>query len=290
MYADAKLKVEARVARGAYGLYRLEMRHDLLTADEEIALARKIRAGDLGARNLLITKNLRLVADLARQYNFLAMPIDDLIQEGNIGLTRAAEKFDPAFGTRFSTYATYWIRQSILMALSKNRFIRIPDEVRRDIKRLQEFEQKCIEETGTLPSEKDVMNGLGISRERVGLICNGETLVASMDASFSDEDNDSSLHDTLSIPSHEDGVLDAADLKYRVSKVLELLNHKGIPKKLQPILHEVVSRAYGLDGSPPQRVEEIARAMEIKYSLTKSYLRRAKHWMANKASTLEWAS
>lgn len=177
-------------------------------------------------------------------------------------------------------------------ALDDDVVIHLPQNTGQAMRKVRACESKVRERTGRLPSNQEIAEGTGLTTRQVREHRRDNHLLhtVSLDAPFSDEDGGASLHDTLSIPSHEDGVLNAADLKYRISKVLELLNHKGIPKKLQPILHEIVSRAYGLDGSPPQSVEEIAKAMEIKYSLTESYLRTAKHWMANKASTLEWAS
>jgi DNA-directed RNA polymerase sigma subunit (sigma70/sigma32) len=127
--ADGDTRAETRAtSRANLGRYLSEIsRIPLLSRDEEVALARRIQAGDQEARARLIEANLRLVVQIARRYLNRGLPLPDLIEEGNLGLMRAAEKFQPERGTRFSTYATWWIRHAVVRALANQaRMIRLP--------------------------------------------------------------------------------------------------------------------------------------------------------------------
>lgn len=139
----------------------------LLTAEEEIALARRIRMGDRAARDRLITANLRLVIKVAGQYLGHGLPIDDLIGEGNLGLLRAAEGFDPGFGVRFGTYAVYWIKQSIRHALvSTTDTIRIPAHAAGLLSKWRRTERRIQERTGRRPAPDRIADELDLSPSR----------------------------------------------------------------------------------------------------------------------------
>lgn len=143
-------------------------RHPLLTASEEVSLAKAIAAGCMASRQKLINANLRLVISIARRYYNKNMPLDDLIEEGNLGLLRAAEIFDPECGCRFSTYATWWIRQAIergIMNQSQN--IRIPIHVAKEINKLLRSSNHLRTILGREPTDDEIAYKMGSTRERV---------------------------------------------------------------------------------------------------------------------------
>src|SRR3954470_12975846 len=140
----------------------------LLTHQEEISLSRRARAGDQRARNKLVERNLRLVISVAKRYRGMGLPFEDLIQEGNLGLVRAVEGFDPEFGYRFSTYVTWWIRQAIGRAVAdKGRTIRIPvhagEKIRKTIRASNELSAELERE----PTDEEVAERLGWKVEQV---------------------------------------------------------------------------------------------------------------------------
>src|SRR5207342_3055311 len=138
-------------------LSSLPMRSRLLTADEELRLAWRIERGDLEAKNALVEANLRLVVALAKPHRYQGLPFVDLIQEGRIGLIRATEKFDPRRGLRFSTYATWWIRQAIVRALATHaRTIRLPVPVVEKLRRIAWAEAVLTTELGRAPTPADM--------------------------------------------------------------------------------------------------------------------------------------
>ncbi len=143
----------------------------LLTADEEHELACAVRDGDTAARDHLIRANLRLVVNLARGYQGKGLPLEDLIEEGNLGLMRAAEGFDPSLGTRFSTYAAYWIRQSVKRGLiNSGKTIRVPAYMAQLLTEWRRATAQLQEELGRAPQEEEVAGRLGLSKKRLGLV------------------------------------------------------------------------------------------------------------------------
>ena len=153
-------------------LYMREaMAHPLLTAAQEIELGRAIHAGGDGAqaaRDRLICCNLRLVVHVAKRFQRMGLPMEDLVQDGNLGLIRAVDKFDPTRGYRFSTYATWWIRQSIQRGLSDSaRTIRLPAHVAEEIVRMRQIASQMEEHTGQRPSDSDLAEMLGVDVERI---------------------------------------------------------------------------------------------------------------------------
>src|SRR3712207_381375 len=135
-------------------LRRIGGRGRLLTHEEEMDLGRRVRDGDAGARSLLIEKNLRLVVSVAKKYRGRGVPFEDLIQEGNVGLIRAVEKFDPEMGNRFSTYATWWIRQAIGRAIEdKSRTVRLPIHTGAKARRAARVRNELSAQLGHEPTE-----------------------------------------------------------------------------------------------------------------------------------------
>lgn len=181
----------------------------LLSAAEELALSRAALAGDREARERLIQSNMRLVINIARTYSGGAMPLEDLIQEGAIGLVRAVERFDPSRGFRFSTYATHWIRQSIRRALdSKAKTIRLPSHVTQAIRRIERERERVQAEEGRDPSPEEIADACGINVSRLKQILPHSADLLSLDMQVGSADG-TTLGSLLKDPGQtpEDAVL-----------------------------------------------------------------------------------
>ena len=143
----------------------------LLTAEEELRLAEAVDAGDVEARDLMIRSNLRLVVNIARGYTGRGLGLQDLIEEGNLGLLRAVEGFDPSMGTRFSTYASYWIKQSIKRSLiNSSKTIRIPAYMIEILSKWQRANVRLLESLGRVPSHEEIARLIGLPRKKLALI------------------------------------------------------------------------------------------------------------------------
>jgi len=179
------------------------LKHPLLNAEEEIDLAGCIAMGDMQAKERMIQSNLRLVVKISRRYMYRSLPLADLIEEGNIGLMRAVEKFDPVHGCRFSTYATWWIRQSVERAiLNQGRTIRLPVHVGKEYYSMLRSTQHLRTILGREPSEHEIALHMGKTTERIQKLLGFAIPTARADDMLYD-DGDATLYDVTEDESSE---------------------------------------------------------------------------------------
>jgi RNA polymerase primary sigma factor len=237
------------------GTYLREIRRvPLLTAEQEIALARRVEQNDPTAKDQLIQANLRLVVPIAQRYLHRGLPLLDLIQEGNLGLMRAVERYDHRRGFRFSTYAKWWIRHGVTRALSdQGRSIRIPSRMGEAIGKLMRAHRRLLQEYGREPRFEEIAATMGMSLERVRAIQSIIAEPVSLDAP-SGRDDDSVLADHLVDWSLLDAV-DHVDMCLRrewLSRVLATLSARE---------QGVLSLRYGLQDDRPRTFREIGVAL-----------------------------
>nr|WP_294724978.1 sigma-70 family RNA polymerase sigma factor [Prevotella sp.] len=245
--------------------YLQEIGHqDLLTVDEEVELAQQIRKGDRKALERLTKANLRFVVSVAKQYQNKGLSLPDLINEGNLGLIKAAEKFDETRGFKFISYAVWWIRQSILQAIAEqSRIVRLPlnqvGSVNRIARELNKFEQ----ENERRPSVEEMADRIDLPEEKIADAMKMNTHHVSMDAPFAEGD-DNSLLDIL--PNNDspatDNELDMESLRAEISRALDILNDRE---------KKVIKAFFGI-GTSEMTLEEIGD----KYNLTRERVRQIK--------------
>lgn len=245
--------------------YLQEIGHqDLLTADEEVELAQQIKKGDRKALERLTKANLRFVVSVAKQYQNKGLSLPDLINEGNLGLIKAAERYDETRGFKFISYAVWWIRQSILQAIAEqSRIVRLPlnqvGSVNRIARELNKFEQ----ENERKPSVEEMADRIDLPEEKIAEAMKINTHHVSMDAPFADGE-DNSLVDFLpntDSPS-TDNVLDQESLRTEIGRVLDVLNDRE---------QKVIKAFFGI-GMQEMTLEEIGD----KYNLTRERVRQIK--------------
>ena len=238
-------------------LYFREMgKVPLLTAVEEVALARRIERGDEAARRKLIESNLRLVVSVAKRHVGRGMPLLDLIQEGNLGLMRAVEKFDYRRGFKFSTYATWWIRQAITRSLADQaRTIRVPVHMVENIHKLVRVQRTLLQELGREPTPEEVGAEMGVTPERVREIQRISQEPASLHQQIGDE-GDSQLSDFVEdtlLPAPADEVATIVR-REDVVGVLGLLSHRE---------RSVLELRFGLEDGRPHTLDEVGRVFGV---------------------------
>ncbi len=224
----------------------------LLTPQQESELAAKIKKGDAKAREQMINANLRLVVTIANDYANLGLPLLDLISEGNIGLTKAVERFDPGKGAKLSTYAAWWIKQSIKRALAnQSKTIRLPVHLVDKIAKVRRVSLQMSDELGREPTEDELGDELGIASEKVARLKILGIRPASLDAPLVDDD------------SAEFGALVGDEDAQTQFELLRDKNLRGEVDGLIAVLDDrekkIISQRFGLDGGQPKTLEDVSK-------------------------------
>jgi RNA polymerase primary sigma factor len=231
-------------------------RHPLLTREEEIELAKEIERGDLAAKERLINSNLRLVVSNARRYMRAELSLLDLIQEGILGLIRAAEKFDWRKGYKFSTYATFWIRQAIQRALeNKERTIRVPNQVAQRERKVMRVERELAAKLGRDPTTVEIAAEAELEPAQVDEIRDLSRVVTSLDRPVG-SGQESALGDL--VPEERRGPAEEVQLSLRDRTLREAV------MELPEDERRVIQLRYGIDGDDPTPIREASRRLEMK--------------------------
>ena len=228
----------------------------LLTPLEEIDLAARIKRGDRAARRLMIEANLRLVVKIAQEYANLGLPLLDLVSEGNIGLMKAVERFDPAKGGKLSTYASWWIKQSIKRALAnQSKTIRLPVHLVDKISKMRWVSLRMTEELGREPADDELAEEIGISSRVVSQLKTVSIRPASLNAPIGDDDS-TEFGETVA---DEDAptpfeLLRGKNLRDGLDDLLEVLDHRE---------RNIIFQRFGLGDGKPGTLEEVGKKFKV---------------------------
>jgi len=246
------------------GLYLREISQvPLLTPAEEIKLAAQIKRGNKRAREKMIKANLRLVVKIAHDFSTFGLPLLDLISEGNIGLMKAVERFDPKKGGKLSTYASWWIKQSIKRALAnQSKTIRLPVHLVDKIGKIRRVANRMTEELGREPTSEELAEELGLAVAKVTHLKNVAVRPASLDAKIS-ADDETPFGDLVGDERAEDpfAALRDKDLRDEIVDLLDVLDARE---------RKIISYRFGLDGSRERTLEEVGR----KFGVTRERIRQ----------------
>ncbi len=228
----------------------------LLSREEEADLARRIKKGDAKARTHMIRANLRLVVKIAHDYSNIGLPIQDLISEGNIGLMKAVERFDPKHGVKLSTYAAWWIKQSIKRSLANQaKTIRLPVHVVDKLSRMRRVSNQLSEVLGREPTDDELAEEMGIPVHKISQLKTVSLRPSSLDAPMGDEDK-ASFGDIVA----DEAMLDPS----------EMFRDKALRKDIVDLMDEldereraIISNRFGMDGSKPVTLEEIGAKFHV---------------------------
>jgi len=238
-------------------LYLREIsRIPLLSAQSELEVARRVERGEREARNQLIEANLRLVVANAKKYVGQGLSLEDLIGEGNIGLIRAVTKFDPSKGFRFSTYATWWIKQAITRSiLEGTRAVRLPVYIMEEVMRVKRMTRQLYQELGREPTNAQIGEGLGITADRVSELLVWAEKVFSLDAPLSDEE-ENSLGDIIEDPQAQ-GPAESTDRALLREEVRRVLNNLTLRER------QVIELRFGLVDDHDHTLEEVGKKLKV---------------------------
>lgn len=257
MAKTARLYSETSSAQTPLETYLREINETaLLTAEEEKELANSIAMGDINARDRMVRANLRLVVNIARAYTNKGLPIQDLIEEGNLGLLRAVEGFDPDMNTRFSTYASYWIKQSIKRALINSaKTIRIPAYMVELLSKWRRATAKLDAELGRAPTQEEVAKELGLPKKKLSIVKTAIQLY-NMTPQTEEEDGSWTMNDMVAdqrAKGPDEELLDTDNLKH-VYRMLDTMD---------PREATILRMRFGLDDAEPRTLKEIGESMGL---------------------------
>ena len=224
----------------------------LLTPQQEVELAGKIKKGDAAARERMINANLRLVVTIARDYANLGLPLLDLISEGNIGLTKAVERFDPTKGAKLSTYAMWWIKQSIKRALAnQSKTIRVPVHLADKLAKMRRVSLQMSDELGREPTDEELGEEIGIDSDKITRLRTVGIRPASLNAPITDDDSTEFAEvigdDEAQTPFE---LLRDKNLRSEMDGLIEVLDARE---------KKIISHRFGLDGGKPKTLEDVGR-------------------------------
>lgn len=236
---------------------------ELLTPEQEVELAARIKKGDKKARAHMIRANLRLVVKIAQDYSGYGLPLADLISEGNIGLMKAVERFDPKKGGKLSTYGSWWIKQSIKRALAnQSKTIRLPVHMVDKIARMRRISAMLTEALGREPTQEELAEELGIPRRKLALLERAAKRPTSLNAPVH-EDDSAEFSDIIG-DEHAIDPFEALDSKTMHSELDELLD------VLDEREHRIIDARFGLDGKKPMTLEEVG----LEFGVTRERIRQ----------------
>lgn len=261
---NVKVATPEAVVDNSIKIYMREMgQFSMLSADEEVKLAHRIAEGDQSAKNELVEANLRLVVSLARHYQGCGLSYQDLIQEGNIGLIKAAEKFDVSKGFRFSTYASWWIKQALSRAIAdQSRTIRIPVHMTENINKFKKTERELLSQLNREPKIKEIADAMGISEKQAKEIQSYIIEPTSLDIQVGDDDDTtigSFIEDTHFVNPESAYIKESnGDV---VNAVLDTLSDREA---------NILRLRFGIGGKKAMTLEEVGK----EYGLTRERIRQ----------------
>jgi len=255
---DQASPVDRRDERSNLQLYLNEIRQTpLLTVQDEIKLAARIKRGDKAARDHMIKANLRLVVKIAYDYNQMGLPLMDLISEGNLGLIKAVERFDPAKGGKLSTYAAWWIKQSMKRALAnQSKTIRLPVHLVDKISRMRKMIAKLTDELGREPENEEIAAELQIPTAKVALLKTVSVRPASLDAPVGEDNDSATLGDLVGDESALSPYEGLGDKNLR-EDLTAMVN------SLDPREASIIKLRFGLEGQKELTLEEVGKRFKV---------------------------